>query len=257
MDNITVDLGDEPVERGTEAVLIGRRHPGRGPRPHARHDQLRGHVRHQPARAARAMSEALEAAREALAGETAWLVGGAVRDRLLGRDTDDIDLAVPGDPKPLRPQALTGDQGRGVRAQRRLRRLARGRARARLARRPRHAARRRHPRRPRPARLHDQRDGRAARRAASCVDPHGGRARPASDRVVRMVSAAGARRRPAAQPARDPDRGRARPGASTPPPAARSPANARGPRAASPPERIFAELKRVVSRRRACCAASR
>ena len=34
MDNITVDLGDEPVERGTEAVLLGARgeraHPGRG-----------------------------------------------------------------------------------------------------------------------------------------------------------------------------------------------------------------------------------
>ena len=25
MDNITVDLGDEPVEWGTEAVLLGRR----------------------------------------------------------------------------------------------------------------------------------------------------------------------------------------------------------------------------------------
>jgi poly(A) polymerase len=47
------------------------------------------------------MSEALQAAREALRGETAWLVGGAVRDRLLGRDTDDIDLAVPGDAKPF------------------------------------------------------------------------------------------------------------------------------------------------------------
>src|SRR5919107_3694802 len=45
------------------------------------------------------MSEALAAAREALQGETAWLVGGAVRDRLLGRDTDDVDLAVPGDPR--------------------------------------------------------------------------------------------------------------------------------------------------------------
>jgi poly(A) polymerase len=44
--------------------------------------------------------EALAAAREALAGEQAWLVGGAVRDRLLGRDTDDIDLAIAGDPKP-------------------------------------------------------------------------------------------------------------------------------------------------------------
>jgi len=46
------------------------------------------------------MSEALQAAREALLGATAWLVGGAVRDRLLGRATDDIDLAVPGNPKP-------------------------------------------------------------------------------------------------------------------------------------------------------------
>jgi poly(A) polymerase len=43
--------------------------------------------------------EALRAAREALAGEEAWLVGGAVRDRLLGRDTDDVDVALPGDPK--------------------------------------------------------------------------------------------------------------------------------------------------------------
>ena len=47
------------------------------------------------------MSEALTLAREVLAGEQAWLVGGAVRDRLLGRDTDDVDLAIPGDPKRL------------------------------------------------------------------------------------------------------------------------------------------------------------
>lgn len=47
------------------------------------------------------MSEALTAARAALAGEPVWVVGGAVRDRLLGRDTDDIDLAVEGNPKPL------------------------------------------------------------------------------------------------------------------------------------------------------------
>jgi putative nucleotidyltransferase with HDIG domain len=44
--------------------------------------------------------EALRAAREALAGEEAWLVGGAVRDRLLGRATDDVDVALAGDPKP-------------------------------------------------------------------------------------------------------------------------------------------------------------
>ena len=48
------------------------------------------------------MSEALGGSRaRRCAGEDAWLVGGAVRDQLLGRDTDDIDLAVPGDPKPL------------------------------------------------------------------------------------------------------------------------------------------------------------
>jgi poly(A) polymerase len=40
----------------------------------------------------------LEAAREVLAGERAWLVGGAVRDRLLGRETDDVDLTLAGDP---------------------------------------------------------------------------------------------------------------------------------------------------------------
>jgi tRNA nucleotidyltransferase/poly(A) polymerase len=45
------------------------------------------------------MSVALEVARAALAGEPAWLVGGAVRDRLLGRDTDDVDLALEGDPR--------------------------------------------------------------------------------------------------------------------------------------------------------------
>ena len=45
------------------------------------------------------MSEALELARAALAGTEAWVVGGAVRDRLLGRDTDDVDLAVAGDPE--------------------------------------------------------------------------------------------------------------------------------------------------------------
>ncbi len=35
----------------------------------------------------------------ALTGERAWLVGGAVRDRLLGRDTDDLDVALEGDPE--------------------------------------------------------------------------------------------------------------------------------------------------------------
>lgn len=36
-----------------------------------------------------------------LAGERAWLVGGAVRDRLLGRSTTDLDVAVADEPAPL------------------------------------------------------------------------------------------------------------------------------------------------------------
>ena len=45
------------------------------------------------------MTTALDTARAALAGERAWLVGGAVRDRLLGRATDDVDIALAGDPR--------------------------------------------------------------------------------------------------------------------------------------------------------------
>lgn len=43
------------------------------------------------------MSAGLDAAREALRGEPVWLVGGAVRDRLLHRPIVDVDLAVAGD----------------------------------------------------------------------------------------------------------------------------------------------------------------
>ena len=35
----------------------------------------------------------VDAAREVLAGEEAWIVGGAVRDRLLGREVVDVDIA--------------------------------------------------------------------------------------------------------------------------------------------------------------------
>jgi putative nucleotidyltransferase with HDIG domain len=44
------------------------------------------------------MSAGLEVARSALAGTRAWLVGGAVRDELLGRETADLDIVVDGDP---------------------------------------------------------------------------------------------------------------------------------------------------------------
>jgi putative nucleotidyltransferase with HDIG domain len=40
----------------------------------------------------------LDAARRALAGRPAWLVGGAVRDALLGRPTVDFDIVIDGDP---------------------------------------------------------------------------------------------------------------------------------------------------------------
>jgi poly(A) polymerase len=43
------------------------------------------------------VNAALEAARRSLRGPRAWVVGGALRDRALGRDTDDVDLVVEGD----------------------------------------------------------------------------------------------------------------------------------------------------------------
>lgn len=43
------------------------------------------------------MDDTLQAARSALAGRTAWLVGGAMRDRLLGHPTADLDLVIDGD----------------------------------------------------------------------------------------------------------------------------------------------------------------
>jgi putative nucleotidyltransferase with HDIG domain len=44
-------------------------------------------------------ADPLAAARETLRDEPAWLVGGAVRDRLLGRPTTDFDVALAGDPR--------------------------------------------------------------------------------------------------------------------------------------------------------------
>ena len=45
------------------------------------------------------MSGPLDLAAGALAGEPAWIVGGAVRDRLLGREVLDVDVVVAGDPR--------------------------------------------------------------------------------------------------------------------------------------------------------------
>src|SRR3954447_14460869 len=43
------------------------------------------------------MPEPLEIARAALGDSEAWLVGGALRDRLLGRPVDDLDIVLTGD----------------------------------------------------------------------------------------------------------------------------------------------------------------
>jgi poly(A) polymerase len=43
-------------------------------------------------------AEALEIVRSGLAGQHAWLVGGAVRDRVLGRPVADLDVVLDGDP---------------------------------------------------------------------------------------------------------------------------------------------------------------
>jgi poly(A) polymerase len=45
------------------------------------------------------MSAGLDAARGALSDTRAWLVGGAIRDRLLGRQTADADIVLDGDPE--------------------------------------------------------------------------------------------------------------------------------------------------------------
>jgi poly(A) polymerase len=45
------------------------------------------------------VSDSIEAIRSALSGRRAWLVGGAVRDRILGRETADFDVVIDGDPQ--------------------------------------------------------------------------------------------------------------------------------------------------------------
>ena len=157
----------------------------------------------------------LEAAREVLAGREAWLVGGAVRDRLLGRATTDLDLAVPDDPDGApraRSRAPTG--GAAFRLS--------GAFGAWRVVGPGHAWH---------VDLVTLRDGDidadlAARdftvnamaeplAGGELLDPHGGRA-DLEARRLRMVSARRARRRPAAHAARGPHRGRARAARSSP-----------------------------------------
>jgi putative nucleotidyltransferase with HDIG domain len=59
------------------------------------------------------VSDGLEVARRALAGQCAWLVGGTVRDRLLERPTADLDIVLDGDPAEA-AQALARAAGRAA-----------------------------------------------------------------------------------------------------------------------------------------------
>jgi poly(A) polymerase len=59
------------------------------------------------------MNDGLQVARAALADRPAWLVGGAVRDRLLGRALIDLDLVVDGDPEQA-ARAIAGAAGRAA-----------------------------------------------------------------------------------------------------------------------------------------------
>jgi poly(A) polymerase len=59
------------------------------------------------------MADALKAARTALVDRPAWLVGGAIRDRALGRETADIDVVVDGDPAEA-AQAIARAAGRAA-----------------------------------------------------------------------------------------------------------------------------------------------
>jgi putative nucleotidyltransferase with HDIG domain len=61
--------------------------------------------------AAASGGDPVELARTALTGAEAWLVGGVVRDRILGRATKDVDLAVAGD-----VEAAARTLGRAARA---------------------------------------------------------------------------------------------------------------------------------------------
>jgi poly(A) polymerase len=59
------------------------------------------------------MADGLEAARAALAGRPAWLVGGAIRDRVLGRETSDVDVVVDGDPAQA-ARAIANEAGKAA-----------------------------------------------------------------------------------------------------------------------------------------------
>jgi poly(A) polymerase len=59
-------------------------------------------------------TQALELIRSALSGRQAWLVGGAVRDRVLGRAAADLDVVVDGDPEQGARAIANAAKGLGV-----------------------------------------------------------------------------------------------------------------------------------------------
>ena len=175
MDNVTVDLGPETdVEPGEPAVLIGAQGGerilceevarrldtinyeitcGLTPRVRTGARPMRWGAggRGRPRRRSRASA--------------AWLVGGTVRDTLLGRPVTDVDLAVDGDPEATAARAL-GARRSAARSSRCPRRSAPG-ARSRRAATSSATSRRLQGDDdrggPGPARLHRERDGGAAR----------------------------------------------------------------------------------------------
>ena len=214
MDNITVDAGPEPTvvacgdrgRRSSAPTAPSARRPrswrGGSARSTTRScagSQGAGAARLPPRRSA-GVSVAIRSSRSlaAIAGRPAWLVGGAVRDRLLGRPTADYDVAVAGDARRAGPRARARAGRPRVRALGGVRRLAGRRPRPQLAGRPAAADRRVDRGRPGAARPHDQRDRRAARRRRPVVDPFGGRRGPARARGCGWSSRAGVRRRSAA-----------------------------------------------------------
>ena len=193
------------------------------------------------------MADALRAARAALAGRRAWLVGGAVRDRAARARTADLDVVVAGDPATA-ARAVARAAGRAAcfalseefGAWRVVARdwLLAGRRRA--------AARRLAGGRPGAARLHRQRDRRAARRRRA--DRSARRPRDLRARRLRMAGAAAlspTTRCACCAWCASPSSSAWRPTSRRCAQRARARRGSRGARA----ERVFAELRRIVARR--------
>ena len=264
MDNITVDLGagaGASAASATPAILIGaagrradhrrggrraawRRSTTRSPAaltprvPRALPPRRRARSsRRERRRDARACA-ARRCAGEPRAGarrRRAWLVGGAVRDALLGRATTDLDVVVDGDP--ARGRARASRAPRGARPASRCRRSSAPGASsardARLAGRRRAAARRLA--RGRPARCATSRSTRSPSRSpAASRSTRSAALADLAARRLRMAAPARVRRRPAARAAPRAARRRARPRARRRRRCARPRAQRAGARAASP-----------------------